>query len=118
MQQTTAETFSVDSLWINLGSTVVTVAVVLGIFVYILGFWSGGRRNKAKINVCILFTTLINFFAMPFALKIYRLFSDWLTPTIGFIVTLTLWIAFMAGVALHMYEIFVVTAKEAQAHPE
>lgn len=117
-ETTPTNTFPVENLWLNLGSTVVTVAIVVGIVIYIFAYFSGGKRNKAKINMCIISTVVINFLAMPFAIKIYQYLAVLLSPTVGFAVTVSLWIGFMAGISVNMYEIFVVTAKEAQAHPE
>ncbi len=116
MPEATPEGFDLNSLWLPLGDTFVTVAIVVGIVIYIFGYYAGAKKNKAKVNMCIFLTTLLNFLAMPFAFKAYKFLSVMLTTTIGFILTVTIWMAFMVGVSVHMYEIFVVTAKE--AHPE
>ena len=113
--QNTPAPFSVEGLWVNFGTTAMAVAIALGLFIYIGGYFAGGKINKAKINACIFFIVVLNIFAMPLALKAYKMMSNLLTPMLGFMVVTTLWVAFLTGMAIHMYEIFIVTAKE--AHP-
>ena len=102
----------------HFNSTVTWVAFIIGIILYVIGFFVGIRQNFAKMIVSGLIGALIYILARPIVNDVHLFLLSRLPETaevfIGTIIPI-LWISFVLGVSLSVYETFTVTAKE--AHP-
>lgn len=119
------------SLWpkVTIGGTlsavIVYVALIFGIASYFIGHNAGGKMNKKTIFASIGTATLVGICGRSITIlarvKLYELlkyiFSDnqILAGTISDLIIYILWITFIAGISVYLYETFTVTAKE--AHP-
>lgn len=100
---------------VNLGSTATWVAFLLGVLVYIIGFFGGLRLNLSRMVVAVTIATTIAVMARPLVNRVHLFVASILGNQVaGFAVPL-MWTIFVLGVGLSLYESFTVTAKE--AHP-
>jgi len=104
-------------------SLVAWVAIIFGIASFLIGYHSGGRINKAKIWAAITIATIVGILGrsvnIMIRLKIEWLFSlviknnPTLVATIAESIVYVIWLVYISGIAVYMYETFTVTAKEA-----
>lgn len=108
-----------EYFWPQVNSTIVWIALFIGIVLYIIGYFAGGKLSKGKIFMCIGLTSIIGFLARPILNPIMRFMVLDLsfTPHTAYILTSTVWMVFIVGVAVMMYETFTTTAAEAHSHP-
>ncbi|MDZ7270515.1 MAG: hypothetical protein ONB30_11550 [candidate division KSB1 bacterium] len=100
---------------LNFGSTATWVAFLLGVLIYIIGFFGGLRLNLPKMLVAVMIATAIAVVARPLVNRVHTFVASILGDQLaGFAVPL-LWTVFVLGIGLSLYEAFTVTAKE--AHP-
>ena len=118
-------------LWpkITIGGTftaVITfVAVIMGIASYFIGYNAGGKLSKrtifASIGTAIVIGILGRSLIILIKVKIFELLcfifsgDKLILGTIAEVIIYILWITFIAGIAVYLYETFTVTAEE--AHP-
>ncbi len=99
--------------WIVFNDTISIIALTLGVGIFIISYFAGGRENKSRIFFSIIFSLLVSFFSMPLFIKA----CEWLgiagTPW-GDIALVTFVMIFVAAVASNAYEIVTVSAKEAR----
>ncbi|OQX87514.1 hypothetical protein B6D60_03745 [candidate division KSB1 bacterium 4484_87] len=101
-------------------SMIVWISFILGIAIFLMARYAGARVNKVKIWLSIfsavfigMFSRSLNIFLRNFLYKIIILVaSPVLASSIADFISYFLWLLFTAGVAVHLYEIFTVTAKE------
>ena len=108
----------------SFSAIIIFVALTFGVVIYIIGYYAGARLNKPKILGAIIMATVVGVLGRSVeALARYKL-TLWLNDAIKNEIVSTIvvdifvyvvWIAFIAGISVHVYETFVVTAKE--AHP-
>lgn len=103
---------------------IVTLALLVGIIMYIVGYYGGGRLNKAKINTAVIIASLIGIIGrtLIISIQVYLtthlnklLHNEMIAATIVDFILYAGWITFIAGISVNLYEAFIVTAKE--AHP-
>ncbi len=101
----------------HFSATVTWVAFITGMILYVIGYFGGIRQNLAKMIVSGLIAALIYILARPIvnAFHIYLLNNLNLPEKLVGTVIPIIWIIFVLGIALSLYETFTVTAKE--AHP-
>ena len=101
--------------WPDFSPTVAWVAFIIGILLYIVGYFAGGKYGTAKIFTCIVITTIIGFLAR----SVLNPFMAFLVEGMGldahtaFVFATTFWMFFISGVGVMIYETFTVTVDEA-----
>lgn len=100
---------------INFGNTATWVAFLLGLIVYVIGFFGGLRMNLARAIAAIVLATGVNVVGHPLVNRAHTFIASILGAQVaGFVVPVG-WTIFVLGVGLSLYESFTVTARE--AHP-
>jgi hypothetical protein len=99
--------------WITIHQTVSLVALVLACVIFVMGYFAGGKENKNRILFSFLFASVTGILVMPLFLKA----GEWLGLTEngwGVAIVIICDFIFIAAVAVNMYEIITVTAREAR----
>ncbi len=119
------ETATADSLqqiqqvlplrWPSFNDTVPLVALIIGFLIYLIAYFAGGRQNKNKIIFAAFFCVVIGALCMPLFEKLENIIAGLFGAQAGWIISMLLFMAYLAGVGINMYEIITVTARE--AHP-
>lgn len=99
----------------HFSNTVTWVAFILGIILYIIGYFGGIKQNLAKMIVSGSIAALIYVLARPVVNSIHLFLLNYLPEKLVGTVLPILWIIYILGIALSIYETVTVTAKE--AHP-
>lgn len=118
------------SYWpkINIGGTITSIIVFVtltfGLVMYIIGHFAGGKLNKSKIFAAIGLSMIVAIFGRSFNIWLRVTLTNALisvienrlvSATIVDVIVYFCWTAYISGIAVYVYETFVVTAKE--AHP-
>ena len=101
--------------WPSFNDTVSWVSLVFGFLIYIIAYFAGGKQNKNKILFSIVFCIIIGSLCMPIFQKLELFLSGFLNENTSWIISMLLFISFISGIGINMYEIITVTARE--AHP-
>jgi hypothetical protein len=99
--------------WIPINRTISLIALTLGIAIFVISYFAGGKENNTKSLFSICFAVLIGFFSFPLFIKA----GEWLgimNSGYGKIAIITLVMIFVAAIATNIYEIVTVTAREAR----
>jgi len=99
--------------WIQMNNTIPLIALTLGISIFVISYFAGGRENKTRLLFSVIFALLIGFFSMPLIIKA----GHWLglmNSKFGSIVVITFIMFFVASIAANIYEIVNVSAREAR----
>ncbi len=99
--------------WFKVDKTVAYVALVVGLFIIIIAYFSGGRENRHKLIFSILSSAVIGILTMPLFIK----FGIWIGLfgyQWGEILLMTIYIFYIAALSCNAYEIVTVSAKEAR----
>ena len=110
---TTAEYTTSGLQWIHINSTISLIALTLGISIFVISYFAGGRENKSRLLFSVFFALLIGFFSMPLIIKA----GQWLgimKSEMGTVFVITVVMFFVASIAANLYEIVTVTAREAR----
>lgn len=105
-----------EIFWPDFSPTVVWVAFIIGILIYLFGYVAGGKLSGGKILLCVLVATIIGFFSR----SLMNPFLGFLVNTFGlsirtaYVVTSTIWMIYVIGIGVMLYEMFTVTAEEAR----
>ncbi len=100
--------------WPEISETITLVALILGFLIIVISYFAGARENSSKIFFSIILSTAITVLSMPLLIHA----TSWVLGS-----TQSLWatifmifvaILFTATVAVHAYEIVVVSAREAR----
>jgi FtsH-binding integral membrane protein len=109
---TTARHLPAELWWPQIHETVSLIAFVLGFLLMLIANFAGARTNRGKLIFAFLFTSVLGILAMQIILKVAKdlgvLQYSW--GTIAVIVALILYIT---AVAIHLYEIVIVSSREA-----
>ncbi len=100
--------------WFKINETASVVALTMGLIIFIISYFAGGRENRNKLIISTILSVVITTFAVPLFLK----FGNWtglVKSQEGMIFLVLLIFIFLGGLACHIYEIVTVSAKE--AHP-
>lgn len=105
-------------LWPEINPTIAWVALLIGVLLMVVGYFAGGRMNGSKILICIILTTIIGFLGRSTLnpVLVFLVLSLKLDPRTAQVLTSTIWMFFVAGVGIMLYETLIVTAKEAYPH--
>jgi len=99
--------------WIPVNQTVAIVALALAVVIFIISYFAGGKENKGRILFSYLFASVSGILVMPLLIKagtwLGLLNNDW-----GVTVLVMIDFVFIAAVAVNIYEIIIVTAREAR----
>ncbi len=109
----TAESAAAGLQWIPMNNTISLIALTLGIAIFVISYFAGGRENKSRLVFSVLFALLIGFFSMPLVIKA----AFWLgimQSDFGRVFVITVVMLFVASIAANLYEIVTVTAREAR----
>ena len=104
----------VNSLqWIPINKTLSLIAITLGLAIFVISYFAGGKDNNTKSLFSICFAVLIGLFSFPLFVKA----AEWLgiiKTQYGMISVIVIVMIFVAAVATNIYEIVTVTAREAR----
>jgi hypothetical protein len=122
MQPVQADTLKVPIIkeqmlieWFKVDRTVAYVALVLGIFIIIIAYFSGGKENKSKLLFAIISAVVIGILSFPLFIK-FGMWSGLFGHQWGEIILLVFFFTYISALACHAYEIVTVSAKEARPH--
>ena len=99
--------------WFKVDKTVSYIALVIGLFIILIAYFSGGKENRNKLLFAIISAAVIGILSLPLFIK-FGIWIGLLGHQWGVIVIMIVFIAFIAALASHAYEIVTVTAKEAR----
>jgi hypothetical protein len=57
----------------NISSTVMWIAVTVGLLLYVIGYFAGGKLHPGRIGMCVLIVTVAGTLALPAPIKLYTL---------------------------------------------
>jgi hypothetical protein len=100
-------------VWFDINPTISVVALSLGLLIFVIAYFAGGRENRAKLWMSIALSIVISILAMPLFIKLGKALGL-LDSKPGEIFILFLLMIFIAGLSSHIYEIITVSAKEAR----
>ncbi len=100
-------------VWFEIHPTVSIVAFALGVMIFIIAYFAGGRENFTKLWSSIIISLLISVLSMPIFIKFGHFFGL-LKTKLGEIFVLFLFMIFVSALAGHLYEIVTVSAREAR----
>lgn len=105
-------------LWPDISPTVTWVAFLIGFLFYIIGYFAGGKLSPGKIAMCIVITSIIGFLSRAVLNPVMLFLTQSLNidPHSAYILASTLWMIFIIGAGVMIYETFTITAEE--AHPD
>lgn len=99
--------------WFKVDKTVAYVALVVGLFIIIIAYFSGGRENRHKLIFSILSSVVIGILTMPLFIK-FGIWVGLFGYQWGEIVLMTIYVLYIAALSCNAYEIVTVSAKEAR----
>ncbi|NOZ61567.1 MAG: hypothetical protein GXO74_07775 [Calditrichaeota bacterium] len=99
---------------------IVWISFILGLTIFLMARYAGARESKFKIWLSVFTAVFIGTFSRSLNILIRDglfwlfnlIFSQVTASSIADFLSYVLWLLFTAGVAVHLYEIFTVTAKE------
>jgi hypothetical protein len=101
--------------WPSLGNTVPWVAFVIGLLIFVISYFAGGRQQQRKIIFATVFSVVIGALCVPLFDKLEIFVSGLFGAGTARIVVMLLFMLYVVAVGIHLYEIITVTARE--AHP-
>lgn len=105
-------------LWPEINTTVTWIAFIVGILIYFIGYFSGGKENRPKIIITMIVSGIVGFLGRGIMnpVVIFMVISLNFSPRYANVLTSFVWLMVTVGTAIYLYETLVVTAKE--AHPD
>ncbi len=100
-------------VWFQINETISIVALTVGILIFIIAYFAGGKENLSKLIASTVLSILIAVLAMPLFIKFGR-FLGIMNTRGGEIFILLLLLFFISGLSAHIYEIITVSAREAR----
>lgn len=98
--------------WPQIHETVSIIAFVLGFLIMLIANFAGARTNRAKLMFAFLFTSILGVLSMQIILKLAEQFGM-MRYTWGSVAIITIVIIYITAVAIHLYEIVIVSSREA-----
>lgn len=93
------------------------ISASVGILIYVIGWFGGGvRKSMRKFLGALILIMIISVFSLPIPARIFKFLFPFLGIPTAFFVVYTLWLFFLLGMVLSLYETFIITADEAY-HP-
>ena len=100
-------------IWFDINPTVSLIALTLGVMIFIMAYFAGGKENRSKLWMSTVLSIVISILAMPLFIRFGRALGI-LRDKYGEIFILLLLMFFISGLAAHIYEIITVSAREAR----
>lgn len=88
------------------------VAVAIGLLLYIIGWFGGTKHTRNKVVTCVIIVTLVGVFSLPVATGIFESLQSSLGAFWAFAIIYLGWCIYLGGMAISLYETFIVTAEE------
>jgi len=101
--------------WPEISNTLSIVAIALSLAIMLFGYLSGIRSNIKSAIWTVILSTVIGFFTMSLIVKAGRVLGI-LNKKAAAVVFITIIMFFIAAVAICIYEIVTVTAKDIGFH--
>ncbi|MCK6561034.1 hypothetical protein HUU39_16630 [candidate division KSB1 bacterium] len=60
----------------NMNTTVMWIALTVGILLYIIGFFAGGRMTKGRILLCVILVTAIGILGLRVPMLVFSVIKD------------------------------------------
>jgi hypothetical protein len=57
----------------RLNPTIMWIALTVGLLVFVIGYFAGGKLAMGRIGMCILLTTILGMLALPAPMKLFSL---------------------------------------------
>ena len=103
----------IDILLGSIPETALYVAMSIGLLLYVIGWFGGTKYTRNKVFSCIIVTVLVCVFSSPIVFWFFKvLLSAGANAALAFAIVYVLWASFMIGMAISLYETFIVTAEE------
>jgi len=103
----------IDILLGSIPETALYVAMSIGLLLYVIGWFGGTKYTRNKVLSCIIVTVLVCVFSSPIVFWFFKvLLSAGANAALAFAIVYVLWASFMIGMAISLYETFIVTAEE------
>ncbi len=109
---TTARHLPGELWWPQIHETVSLIAFVLGFLIMLIANFAGARTNRGKLIFAFLLTTVLGILAMQIILKVATDLGV-LKYTWGTVAVIVVLILYITAVAIHLYEIVIVSSREA-----
>ncbi len=98
----------------RLPSEGIYVAISIGLLLYLIGWFGGGtQQQKSKVLAVVIIITVISIFSLPVPTNLFIMLAPSMGVEVAFSVVSILWLMFLLGMAISLYETFIVTAEEA-----
>jgi hypothetical protein len=69
----------------NLSPTIMWIALTVGLLLFVIGYFAGGRMAIGRIGMCVILVTVISALALPAPMKLYSLVEKGLDITTVFV---------------------------------
>ena len=99
--------------WLHFNNTLSIVAITMGLCIFVIAYFAGGRENSTRIIFSVVLAWLVGFFSMPLLIRA----ATWLgllDMPYGNVILVSVLILLVAALAANAYEIVTVTAREAR----
>lgn len=57
----------------NLSPTIMWIAVTVGLLLFVIGYFAGGKLAMGRIGLCVVLVTIVSALALPMPMKLYSL---------------------------------------------
>jgi hypothetical protein len=71
----------------NISPTVMWIAVTVGLLLYVIGYFAGGKLHPGRIGMCVLIVTVAGTLALPAPIKLYTLVERGISIKTAFVKT-------------------------------
>jgi hypothetical protein len=69
----------------NLSPTIMWIALTVGLLLFVIGYFAGGKMAIGCIGICVILVSIISALALPAFMKMYSLVEKGLDITIAFV---------------------------------
>src|SRR5574341_767541 len=71
----------------NLSPTIMWIALTVGLLLFVIGYFAGGKMAIGRIGICVILVSIISALALPAPMKMYSLVEKGLDITTAFVAT-------------------------------
>ncbi len=93
-------------------TTAVYVAATVGLMLFVIGWFAGIRENKFQMMLSAFIAVVVGFFSLRLPAMVIKLLASFINPQIALLVVYIIWSFFLVGMAIFLYETWIVTLKE------
>ena len=98
--------------WPKFDDTYSIIALAISVAIFFIAYFAGGKLNRTKMFASFLTASILGFFAMPLVIDLFSRFN-FLQSRLGVVGMYSVVMIFVAALSVNIYEIIVVTAREA-----